>query len=40
MGARIGFHCSHEQISLRNVNQWQERFLDDFGPLLRDGKLD
>jgi G6PDH family F420-dependent oxidoreductase len=33
--AELGF----QQISLHNVNCWQERFLDDFGPLLQDGSL-
>lgn len=34
--AELGF----EQISLHNVNKWQEGFLNDFAPLLGDGDLE
>jgi alkanesulfonate monooxygenase SsuD/methylene tetrahydromethanopterin reductase-like flavin-dependent oxidoreductase (luciferase family) len=36
---RIYIDLGFEQVSLHNVNLWQERFLDDFGPLLSDGGL-
>lgn len=34
--AELGF----EQINLHNVNRAQERFIEDFGPVLKDGSID